>query len=58
MKLFPDTASIFFLLFMKKGERKRTEKLPLFVICIRRVLKYSNSALNMYFCICNLRVQA
>lgn len=59
MKLFPDTVSIFFpLLFMKKNGKEKEKKICLFVICIGRVLKYSNSALNLYFCICNLRMQA
>lgn len=43
---------------MKKNGKEKEKKICLFVICIGRVLKYSNSALNLYFCICNLRMQA
>jgi len=62
MKLFPDTASTFFLLFIKSKKKKKREereqKSYLFVTCIRRVLKCSKSALNLHFCIANLRMQA
>lgn len=56
MKLFPDTVSSFSLLFYEKGGKEKES--CLFVTCIRRVLKYSNSALNLYFCTSNLRMQA
>lgn len=39
---------------MKKVENNNC----LFVTSIRIVLKYSNSGLNLYFCISNLRMQA